>query len=356
VKILRKIITVLILVAFASTLILMIPNQTKALDPTSTISIINPGPTSNPTKWNASAPLPEEIGGGNFTFYTNQTTVGSTFFINVTISNLTACKGWGIGVVWDNTTLDFVSAWLPSDHPFAPMMITSVPVPQVVDDVDATHKIFKWGFGYVMPTPAWTFNGTGTICQIQFRIIKAVSGTHPVWSTSLTFDPDWTTVYFHPGPPKYETPTMESGYVSYIFDNTVPQIDKPTQSPPSSNVQPNQAVLVSVNVTDPDGGGLRNVTLYYTNDTTWNSLPMTLNSTNQLWQATIPGYPAGTNVKYKIEAYDKAGNSAVNDNNSVYFAYNVVPEFTAIALLLMFAFASLVIVVAKNRNKKAVAT
>jgi hypothetical protein len=41
----------------------------------------------------------------------------------------------------------------------------------------------------------------------------------------------------------------------------------------------------------------------------------------------IPGFPAGTNVQYKIIAYDHARHFAVNNNAGQYYVYTVISEF-----------------------------
>ena len=57
--------------------------------------------------------------------------------------------------------------------------------------------------------------------------------------------------------------------------------------------------------------GLEKVLLNYTRDDwiTWASIEMST-SQNQTYVGTIPGQPAGTTVKYRILAYDNAGNNA----------------------------------------------
>lgn len=128
-----------------------------------------------------------------------------------------------------------------------------------------------------------------------------------------------------------ETATQTS---AIIVDNTAPTITNVSQNPPKDNVQPDQPVKVSVNVTDKSG--VKNVTLCYTNDTVSYKVPMNYNSTSGLWEATIPGYPLNTHVTYYIEAYDNAENYAVNNNNGQYFIYTVIPEFSnALIILLM---------------------
>ncbi|MEM3875063.1 MAG: hypothetical protein QXU45_08030 [Candidatus Bathyarchaeia archaeon] len=127
-------------------------------------------------------------------------------------------------------------------------------------------------------------------------------------------------------------------HISYV-DNIPPRMSDPTQTP-STNVLPGQTVKVSVNVTDPESG-VKNVTLYYTNDTTWYSISMEFNSTSGLWEATIPGHDQDVTIKYKIESYDNAENHAVKDNSGAYYVYTVVPEFVSpIMYVLLLAFAS----------------
>lgn len=207
--------TILILIALASTLILTTQNQTKAAqDPVSTFWVINPGNASRPTKWSAEAPITADIGGSNFTFYNNTSLVNSTFFVNITVSGVTAMKAWGVGLVYDNTTLQYVSAWRPSDHVFSGTEAdgTGMIAPAViVADFDATHQEAQWGCSYIMPDPPWTFNGTGVLCQMQFKIVAPVNDTQ--WTAQFSFDPAWNGVYFSPS--GNEVPNLTSGFVIY---------------------------------------------------------------------------------------------------------------------------------------------
>lgn len=167
--------------------------------PITTLSIINPGPDGYPAKWTASNPDPGTIGTGDFNFSGDQ--YGKRFFINVTITNAVNVKGWGIGIVFDHTKLSFVSAWRPSDHIFkyAEDQGWTIVAPSVsTEEIDPTHTLLKWGCTYIMGEPEWSFTGDGVLCQIQFEIIQGVSRLSPELSTTLTWDTDWTAVYFHP--------------------------------------------------------------------------------------------------------------------------------------------------------------
>lgn len=135
-----------------------------------------------------------------------------------------------------------------------------------------------------------------------------------------------------------------------FVDDIPPAIGTPTQNPPRDAVHPHQQVKVSVNVTDA-GSGIQNVTLHYTNDTSWHSIPMTFNATSALWEAIIPGHAEATQTKYKIIAYDNAGNVTAEDHAGQYYIYTVIPEFPqALILPLLTMLSVFAIAFAKRKN------
>jgi hypothetical protein len=109
-------------------------------------------------------------------------------------------------------------------------------------------------------------------------------------------------------------------------DETPPAIGIPTREP-SGDVQPYQNVTVSVSVKDTESG-VENVILSFTIDdgATWENITMTLNISIGLYEATIRGQEADTTVRFKIIAYDVAGNVAVLDGEQSYCVYGVIPE------------------------------
>ena len=119
---------------------------------------------------------------------------------------------------------------------------------------------------------------------------------------------------------------MDANYTleAHFIDDVPPEIGDPIQGPPPDNVQPFQNVTVTVNVTDY-GTGIKNVTLWYklANDTEWDYTTMLYNESLGLYEGTIPSQPAGTWVKYKVLAYDVAGNVAVEDNLGEFYTYQV---------------------------------
>jgi hypothetical protein len=141
--------------------------------------------------------------------------------------------------------------------------------------------------------------------------------------------------------------------VKFGPDVLAPELGAPLQDPPRNNVQPHQNVTISVNVTDAESG-VKNATLFYSldNGTTWEEpVPMNLDNTNGLYEGTIPGRPIGTWVRFKIEAFDKAGNNVTKDGTSVDYAYVVVPEFASILILPAFMVASLLSMIIYKRKR-----
>jgi hypothetical protein len=120
------------------------------------------------------------------------------------------------------------------------------------------------------------------------------------------------------------------------LDKTAPSIVHVLRVP-EDNVEPGQDVKVSVNVTDLLSG-VQNVVLLYTlnHGTSWNNLTMTYNSTNGLYETTIKVQQANVQVKYKIIAYDIAGNCRVEDNSGQYYTYTIIPEFPSTTILTIF--------------------
>jgi hypothetical protein len=188
------------------------------------VSVLNPGPESCPSAWNASSTV-RYVGTTDFDFYSNETSLGSTFFVNITVTNATDLYAWGIGLVYDNTTLQFVNAWLPTDNVFSGATAcgaTLIPAPVVVENVplNSTYAIIEWGCTFLQGSDNWCFNGTGTLGQIEFKIVGTPSPTTPQMST-FTFDPDWTTIICWPitYPPVYDARVPLLGTASFAYDS-----------------------------------------------------------------------------------------------------------------------------------------
>jgi hypothetical protein len=132
-------------------------------------------------------------------------------------------------------------------------------------------------------------------------------------------------------------------------DVTPPTIGGQSQDPSPEEVEPSQAVTVSVEVTD-EGVGVREVVLSYSTDEgqTWTNTAMASISAN-MYSGEIPGFEEGMRVQYKILAYDNSNNLAVEDNAGNYYIYTVIPEFHF--LILVFVILTLfAVILAKKRT------
>lgn len=113
-------------------------------------------------------------------------------------------------------------------------------------------------------------------------------------------------------------------------------------------------VTISATVSD-EGSGVKNVILYYRNDrdSSFGPIPMEYNFSQQVYEATLPGQPAGTTVEYFIVAYDRAGNSAVENNSGIYYNYQVIPEFPSLIILSSFMIATIftAVILLKKKNR-----
>jgi PKD repeat protein len=137
-----------------------------------------------------------------------------------------------------------------------------------------------------------------------------------------------------------------------IRDITPPIIGTVSQSP-SVDVDEGQLVKISANITDV-GTGVKNATLIYSNDngSSWKTpLPMIYNSTTSSYETTILGHISGTLVKYKITAYDNAGNLMTENNAGQYYSYQVIPELPTTYLILLFILTTTLVVTTYKKSK-----
>jgi hypothetical protein len=134
-------------------------------------------------------------------------------------------------------------------------------------------------------------------------------------------------------------------------DATPPTIANVTQAPPGENVRPEDAVNVNATVVD-ELSGVKGVILNYTNGNgTW----ITVNMTNiqvDIWNATIPPFPYGTNITYVIVAEDNFNNSITSSEGGIEYQYWVLPEFPMLFALPIFVIVTLVTAVHFGKSFK----
>jgi hypothetical protein len=134
-------------------------------------------------------------------------------------------------------------------------------------------------------------------------------------------------------------------------DDYPPVIYGVSQSPEPDKVEPYQNVTVSVWVHDEGSGVKAGILSYSVNGSIWHNVSMEIwiACGNFFLKASIPGFPTGTEVRYWIKVWDRAGNVAVMDNAGQYYTYTVIPELSIHAVFL--AFVALTLLAALFRRK-----
>ena len=147
---------------------------------------------------------------------------------------------------------------------------------------------------------------------------------------------------------------VSGDYKIYCFafiDITPPNITSVSQAPPKNNVSSQDIVEVNATVTD-DASGVKEVTLNYTgNSGTWTDIAMS-NLAGNIWNASIPTFPYGTNVTYIITAEDNANNTITTLTMGYEYQYQVIPEFPTLTIALPMFMISTLIAFAFNRRKQ----
>lgn len=69
-----------------------------------------------------------------------------------------------------------------------------------------------------------------------------------------------------------------------------------------------------------------------------------------LYEVTIPAKPAGTWIRFKIVAYDYAGNNSTKDETEAYCIYQVIRESPSAIILLLFMGLSIITVTIARRR------
>jgi parallel beta-helix repeat protein len=192
--------------------------------------------------------------------------------------------------------------------------------------------------GFIM-SYTWNF-GDGNTTTVAYPIITHVFATDGVYPVNLT-------VTDNDGLSRSITRSIAVG-----VDSTPPTIGIPSRMP-EGDVLPDQSVKVSVNVTDIVSQ-VKNVTLSYTinEGASWTDLPMDPNPSTNVYEATIPPQEVGTWVRFKITAYDHAGNTATLDGTEPYCVYKVIPEFSSNLILPMLTLITFIATILQKKKRK----
>jgi hypothetical protein len=136
-----------------------------------------------------------------------------------------------------------------------------------------------------------------------------------------------------------------------LWDSTPPTIGIPSRTP-IGDIEPEQQVTISVNVVD-NGSGVNNVDLFYNinNGENWEKVAMNYSIPKNAYEAPIPGQHEETRVKFRIVAYDHAGNNANDIGAELYCTYFVIGEFPSVPFLSLFAIATLLSVILYRKKQ-----
>jgi len=137
--------------------------------------------------------------------------------------------------------------------------------------------------------------------------------------------------------------------VHFTVDNTPPSITQIAQSPTKENVYSTDKVKVNATVADALAGVKQVILNYTTNNVTWVSILMT-NVGGNVFNATIPEFPADTSVNYVVRAEDNVGNVNVSGKMGYVCQYPVIPEFASVIGLLLFMTVTLAVAIVYKRK------
>jgi parallel beta-helix repeat protein len=141
-----------------------------------------------------------------------------------------------------------------------------------------------------------------------------------------------------------------SNMTSFTVDTKPPNITHVAQDPLANNVQPGNTVKVNFTVTD-NSSAVTQVTLSYSaNGGAWFNVSAT-NLHGDLFNATIPAFPKGTNVTYVVTAVDTVNNSVTTIQMGFEYRYQVIPEFPAESVFLALTALALFIMAVTQREK-----
>jgi hypothetical protein len=199
----------------------------------------------------------------NNVFYTNTTSINSTFIINITVFNVIDLYNWQVTLLWNASLLEETNAWLPSDNVFAGKNFFSPP-----PFVNNTEGSALLGAMLVYPEPYGVNVTEGRLSQIEFKIIAEPAFPNSSVSTSLRFS--------NPGPlgdtfllnhnNNDISFTAEDGYYEYTKSEVIHDITIVSVTTSATDVILGEKVTITV-VAKNNGSETEafNVTVYYNN-------------------------------------------------------------------------------------------
>ena len=193
-------------------------------------------------------------------------------------------------------------------------------VPEYEDSVLVMAYITDSKSGVANATLCYTVNGGESIRMMMSRTCDLYSIEIPPqpYNSTVTY-----VIYAYD---KAGNKACSQEYAYTVCDFHPPTITFIERIPAQPNY--NDTVIVVANATEPLlASGVKELILSYSNDIVWKSGKMMFNGT--LYNATIPKFPYGTTVHYKIWAVDNAGNTAALD----VYSYEVDDHYLPVAAI-----------------------
>jgi len=186
-----------------------------------------------------------------------------------------------------------------------------------------------------------SLNG-GAATQVSWKVQATKPGNYSIIVTAKGTISGFVGEKLGVGPSYNYEDIIGGSATSFIVienDETAPLIFGLSQSPEPNRVPPYQNVTVSVSAGDEGSGVGGGILFYSINGSKWSNVSMELISTDCgviFLKALIPGFSAGTEVKYWIKIWDRAGNVAITDNAGRYYTYTIIPEFSTYTIVFLF--------------------
>ncbi len=265
-----------------------------------------------------------------------------------TTENTKACQGLSSGVWYFHVRAkDNAGNWGPPSH-YKVSIDVETPTCVGLDD-----GVSGWSEDN---TPTFTWTGTDAHSGIEGYYWRVDNGPE-TWttSTSVTLPPQQDGTHTFYVRAKDRAGNLGS-WISHTFqiDTTPPNLSDLQQNPSGSIINPPQPVNVRVRVSD-NHSGIQSVVLSYRtseDNITWSSwISLTMNKIDAYtWEQTIPQQTPIKYVQYKITAYDHVNNSSNLPNTYCY--YQVIPEFSAITLLMLLMLVTTILALMKRKTNK----
>jgi parallel beta-helix repeat protein len=142
-----------------------------------------------------------------------------------------------------------------------------------------------------------------------------------------------------------------SNMTLFAVDTTPPTITDVYQNPPANDVLPTDSVRINVTVSDAVSGVKQVILSYTTNNGTWFSVNATGQGQN-IFSASIPPLPSGTNVTYMVTAVDNVNNTITTQQMGYGYQYQVVPELPIALILFALMASTLFAAIAYKRTRE----